>query len=170
MSWENIILLCTVFLLVILIGGVRIVPAKQVWVVEFMGAFHAVWQTGVHFLVPLLMRVAQKLPHPSAELHVHIQPPPGSLQSGDESLVQVTLYYQIVNPKHYAYSVRPGEALILLAQTALKSVSRELEPESIAAHPEEAGVSMCEMLRPAVQELGIQINHVDVISMEERNG
>ena len=40
---------------------VRIVPQAKAYVIERLGAYHTTWNTGVHFLVPFIDRVSNKV-------------------------------------------------------------------------------------------------------------
>ena len=49
------LILLVVLVLVVLIGNIRIVEQSRAYVVERLGAFHAVWNVGLHFKVPFIM-------------------------------------------------------------------------------------------------------------------
>ena len=55
------ILILVALVLVLLIGNIHIVQQSKAYVVERLGAFHTVWNVGLHFKVPFLMRVAKKV-------------------------------------------------------------------------------------------------------------
>ena len=46
-------------ILIVLALNVKVVQQSRAYVVERMGAFHAVWGVGIHFKLPLLERVAK---------------------------------------------------------------------------------------------------------------
>ena len=48
-------------LLVLLITNIRIVPQATVYVVERLGAYYATWETGLHFKIPMIDRIAKKI-------------------------------------------------------------------------------------------------------------
>ena len=54
------LILLVVLVLVVLIGNIRIVEQSRAYVVERLGAFHAVWNVGLHFKVPFIMVPADK--------------------------------------------------------------------------------------------------------------
>ena len=47
--------------LALIAGNIRVVQQSRACVVELLGAFHAVWNVGVHFKIPFVMRVAKKV-------------------------------------------------------------------------------------------------------------
>ena len=54
-----VILIIIVVLLIL--SNVVVVPQASAFVVERLGAYQQTWQTGVHFKIPLLERVANKV-------------------------------------------------------------------------------------------------------------
>lgn len=52
------ILIVLAFLLIV--TNIRIVPQASAYVLERLGAYHSTWETGLHFKIPLLDRVAKK--------------------------------------------------------------------------------------------------------------
>ena len=56
-----LILILILIVLVLVILNLKIVPQAYVYVVERLGAYHATWGTGLHFLVPMVDRVSKKV-------------------------------------------------------------------------------------------------------------
>jgi len=48
--------------IVILSRGIRIVPQGSEWIVERLGKFHKVLKPGFHIIIPIIDRVAYKVP------------------------------------------------------------------------------------------------------------
>ena len=56
-SPELIIVLVVILIIIIfLISRIKIVPQAQVYVIERLGTYSGTWATGIHFLVPFLIR------------------------------------------------------------------------------------------------------------------
>ena len=49
-----VIAVIVIFLLIILIKNVVIVRQSRAYVIERLGAFHAVWGVGIHFKIPFI--------------------------------------------------------------------------------------------------------------------
>ena len=56
-----IILAIILIILIVLIANLKIVPQAQEYVVERLGSYKATWQTGVHFKIPFIERIATKV-------------------------------------------------------------------------------------------------------------
>ena len=55
-----IIAVLILVILILLITNIKIVPQSMVFVVERLGAYQQTWETGLHFKVPFIDRVAKK--------------------------------------------------------------------------------------------------------------
>ena len=47
-----------IIILLIIVFGVKVIPQSRAKVVERLGAYHATLQTGVHYVIPFVDRVA----------------------------------------------------------------------------------------------------------------
>ena len=50
-----------ILILALLISNIHIVQQSKAYVVERLGAFYSVWNVGLHFKVPFIMRVVKKV-------------------------------------------------------------------------------------------------------------
>ena len=49
------LIVLVILVLIVLVGNIHIVEQSRAYVVERLGAFHAVWNVGLHFKVPFIM-------------------------------------------------------------------------------------------------------------------
>ena len=50
-----------VLILILIVSNIHIVQQSKAYVVERLGAFHAVWGVGLHLKVPFIERVVKKV-------------------------------------------------------------------------------------------------------------
>ena len=50
-----------IILIVLCVKCIRIVPEAHCYVIEFLGSYKCTWHNGLHFLIPVLERVAKKV-------------------------------------------------------------------------------------------------------------
>ena len=95
-------------ILIVLALNVKVVQQSRAYVVERMGAFHAVWGVGIHFKLPLLERVAKIVS--LKEQVVDFAPQPVITKDNVTMQIDTVIYFQIVDPKLYTYGVEIGRA------------------------------------------------------------
>jgi Membrane protease subunits, stomatin/prohibitin homologs len=53
-------LILVLLVLGVIAVSVKIVPQARAYVIERLGAYHGTWETGIHFLIPFVDRIAKK--------------------------------------------------------------------------------------------------------------
>ena len=115
-----------ILIIVVIISNIKIVPQANAYVLERLGAFHATWGTGLHFKIPFIDRIAKKV---SLKEQV-IDFPPQPVITSDNVTMQIdtVVYFQITDPKLYAYGVeRPISAIENLTATTLRNIIGDME-------------------------------------------
>ena len=115
-----------ILVLLVLAKNIVIVQQSRAYVVERLGAFQAVWGLGIHLKIPFIERVARKV-----SLKEQIADfPPQPVITKDNVTIQVdtVLFFQITDPKLYAYGVEhPMAAIENLTATTLRNLIGDLE-------------------------------------------
>ena len=112
--------------LIILIANIKIVPQAHAYIIERFGAFQSTWGVGLHIKIPFIDRVAAKI---NLKEHV-VDFPPQPVITKDNVTMQIdtVVYYQITDPKLFAYGVeRPMMAIENLTATTLRNIIGDLE-------------------------------------------
>ena len=155
----------TIILIIIVIGlivtNIRIVPQANAYVLERLGAYHSTWQVGLHFKIPLIDKVARKV---SLKEHV-IDFPPQPVITKDNVTIEIdtVVYFQITDPKLYAYGVEnPMAAIENLTATTLRNIIGELELDGTLTSREHINSKIRLVLDEATDAWGIKINRVEV--------
>ena len=119
-------ILIAVVVLAILSSCVRVVPQAQALVVERLGAYLGTYETGIHFMVPFIDRVAKKV-----NLKEQVEDfPPQPVITKDNVTMQIdtVVFFYITDPKLFAYGVeRPIMAIENLTATTLRNIIGDLE-------------------------------------------
>ena len=115
-----------VIVILILISNIIVVQQSKAYVVERLGAFQSVWGVGLHFKMPFVDRVAKRV---SLKEQVLDYPPQPVITKDNVTMqIDTVVYFQITDPKMYAYGVeQPMAAMETLTATTLRNIIGDLE-------------------------------------------
>ena len=156
-----LILILILIVLVLVILNLKIVPQAYVYVVERLGAYHATWGTGLHFLVPMVDRVSKKVN--LKELVADFPPQPVITKDNVTMQIDTVIYLQITDPKLYVYGVdNPIRAIENLTATTLRNIIGDLELDQTLTSRDIINSKMRMILDEATDPWGIKINRVEL--------
>ncbi len=110
---------------VILSRGIRIVPQGSEWIVERLGKFHKVLKPGFHIIIPIVDRVAYKVP--TKELILDI--PSQEVITKDNAVVRTNavVFVKVTDPIKAVYNIENFRAAAAnLTMTTLRAVIGEM--------------------------------------------
>ena len=156
MGW---IILIAILVLVVL--GVKIIPQSRAKVVERLGSYHTTMQTGVHYVIPFIDRVANDVT--LKEIVRDFAPQPVITKDNVTMQIDTVIYYAVYDAKLYAYgAVNPISALSNLAATTLRNIVGELELDGTLTSRDTINAKMTEILDEATDKWGIKVNRVEL--------
>lgn len=149
-------------LLVILVAThVRIVPQATVYVVERLGAYFRTWETGLHFKIPVLDRVAKKVS--LKEQVMDFAPQPVITKDNVTMMIDTIVFYQVTDAKLYAYGVeRPILAIESLTATTLRNIIGDMELDNTLTSRDVINTKITALLDLATDKWGIKVNRVEL--------
>lgn len=155
------IILLIVIAIFLVVTNIRIVPQARAYVVERLGAYHATWQVGLHIKIPLIDKISKKV---SLKEHVIDFPPQPVITKDNVTMeIDTVLYFQITDPKLYAYGVEnPMSAIENLTATTLRNIIGDLELDESLTSRELINTRIRLVLDEATDPWGIKINRVEV--------
>ena len=158
----TIFMIIIILLIVYIVSScVRIVPQAQAYVIERLGAYNGTWSVGMHFKVPFIDRVAKKVL--LKEQVVDFAPQPVITKDNVTMRIDTVVYYQITDPKLYAYGVdNPIMAIENLTATTLRNIIGDLELDSTLTSRETINTKMRATLDEATDPWGIKVNRVEL--------
>ena len=155
------IIILIVVILVILARCIRVVQQSKAYVIERLGAFHAVWSVGLHFKLPFIDRIQRVV---SLKEQVADFPPQPVITKDNVTMqIDTVLYFQITDPKLYAYGVEnPLNAIENLTATTLRNIIGELELDQSLTSRDTINAKMRSILDEATDPWGIKVNRVEL--------
>ncbi|MCR5609893.1 MAG: SPFH/Band 7/PHB domain protein [Lachnospiraceae bacterium] len=146
---------------VLLSTCVKIVPQAQAFIVERLGGYQATWDVGIHFKVPIIDRVARRVA--LKEQVVDFAPQPVITKDNVTMRIDTVVFYQITDPKLYAYGVEnPIMAIENLTATTLRNIIGDLELDETLTSRETINTKMRSSLDIATDPWGIKVNRVEL--------
>lgn len=155
------IIIAFIILLLIFTSCVKIVPQAYVWVIERLGTFHAAWGTGLHFKLPIIDRVANKV---SIKEQV-VDFKPQSVITKDNVTMQIdtVVFFQITNAMQYTYGVeKPISAIENLTATTLRNIVGDLDLQSTLTSRDIINTKITAILDEATDRWGIKVQRVEL--------
>lgn len=160
---EKLIIFLVQFVIVaaVLMYTVRIVPQSEAYVVERLGAYHATWTTGVHFVLPFVDRISNKVT--LKEVVKDFEPQPVITKDNVTMQIDTVVYFQITDPKLYTYGVvGPINAIENLTSTTLRNIIGDLELDDTLTSRDIINDEMRTILDEATDSWGIKVRRVEV--------
>ena len=158
-----VIAVIVVLLLLVLIKNVVVVRQSRAYVIERLGAFHAVWGVGIHFKLPFIERVAKVVS--LKEQVVDFAPQPVITKDNVTMQIDTVVFFEITDPKLYTYGVEhPMPAIENLTATTLRNIIGELELDQSLTSRDVINTKMRAILDEATDPWGIRVNRVEPVS------
>ena len=156
-----VIAVIVVLLLLVLIKNVVVVRQSRAYVIERLGAFHAVWGVGIHFKIPFIERVAKVVS--LKEQVVDFAPQPVITKDNVTMQIDTVVFFEITDPKLYTYGVEhPMPAIENLTATTLRNIIGELELDQSLTSRDVINTKMRAILDEATDPWGIRVNRVEL--------
>ncbi len=150
-----------IVILAILVSCIKIVPQANAAVVERLGAYLTTWPVGIHLKAPFIDRVARKVT--LKEQVVDFPPQPVITKDNVTMQIDTVVYFQITDPKLYAYGVEnPIMAIENLTATTLRNIIGDLELDETLTSRETINTQMRATLDVATDPWGIKVNRVEL--------
>ena len=156
-----IILVLFIILFIIIVTNISVVQQSRAYVIERLGAFHQVWGVGLHFKVPFIDRIARRV---SLKEQVLDYPPQPVITKDNVTMqIDTVVYFQITDPKLYAYGVeQPMAAMETLTATTLRNIIGDLELDQTLTSRDVVNTKMRAILDEATDPWGIKVNRVEL--------
>ena len=155
------IVILVILVLVVIVSCINIVQQSKAYVVERLGAFHSVWGVGLHFKLPFIERVVKKVS--LKEQVADFDPQPVITKDNVTMQIDTVIYFQITDPKLYAYGVEyPMSAIENLTATTLRNIIGELELDQSLTSRDTINAKMRSILDEATDPWGIKVNRVEL--------
>ena len=156
-----IFLILVLIVVIILVSNIKIVPQAKAYTIERLGSYQGTWQTGLHFKIPLIEKIARKVT--LNEQVVDFEPQPVITKDNVTMQIDTVVYFQITDPKLFTYGVEnPMAAIENLTATTLRNIIGDLELDETLTSRDVINSKMRTILDEATDAWGIKVNRVEL--------
>ena len=150
-----------VLVAIIVIANIAVVQQSHAYVIERLGAFHTVHGVGLHMKIPFIDRISRRV---SLKEQVLDYPPQPVITKDNVTMqIDTVVYFQITDPKLYAYGVEhPMAAMETLTATTLRNIIGDLELDQTLTSRDVVNTKMRAILDEATDPWGIKVNRVEL--------
>jgi len=159
------------FFLFLVFRGIRIVPQAQVMMVERLGRFHKVAESGLNFIFPIIDAVRPfKGDHQKMvkviELREQVMDfPPQPVITKDNVALQVdsVIYFRIIEPRRAMYEIEDlSNAIRQLAVTTMRNIMGELDLDETLTSRDTVNAKLQRVLDEATDIWGVKVTRVEL--------
>lgn len=148
-------------IVILLISNIKVVPQAHAYVMERLGAYHVTWNTGLHVKVPFIDKISKRVS--LKEQVIDFPPQPVITKDNVTMQIDTVVYFQITDPKLYAYGVeRPLSAIENLSATTLRNIIGDLELDHTLTSRDTINTQIRTILDEATDAWGIKVNRVEL--------
>lgn len=150
-----------VIVVIFIIPNIKVVPQARSYVIERFGSYLTTWNNGLHFKIPFVDRVSNKVS--LKEIVKDFAPQPVITKDNVTMQIDTVVYFQITDPKLYTYGIEdPINAIENLTATTLRNIIGELELDQTLTSRDIINSKMRSILDEATDPWGIKVNRVEV--------
>lgn len=156
-----IFIILLVLIIILLVTNIRVVPQATEFVIERLGTYYTTWETGLHFKVPLVDRVAKRIS--LKEQVMDFAPQPVITKDNVTMQIDTIVFYQVTDAKLYTYGVeRPILAIESLTATTLRNIIGDMELDHTLTSRDVINSRITAALDQATDKWGIKVNRVEL--------
>ena len=155
------------FLIILVIAAifafscVKVVAQSKAYVVERLGKYSGTWDTGLHFKVPFIERIAKIVS--LKEQVVDFAPQAVITRDNVTMKIDTVVFFQITDPKLYCYGVEaPLAAIENLTATTLRNIIGEMDLDETLTSRDTINTKIRSILDEATDPWGIKVNRVEL--------
>ncbi len=157
----ELFIILVVLAAVLIIPNIKVVPQAKAYVIERIGSYYGTWSNGLHFKIPFVDRISNRVS--LKEIVKDFDPQPVITKDNVTMQIDTVVYFQITDAKLYTYGVEdPIRAIENLTATTLRNLIGDLELDQTLTSRDIINSKMRAILDEATDPWGIKVNRVEV--------
>lgn len=155
------VLTVLIFVILVIFGGVKIVPQAEAWTIERFGRYVRTLNPGLNIITPFVDKVGQKLSLREVVLDI----PPQDVITLDNATVTTdgVVFYQVIEAPRAAYEVLNLErAMSNLAMTNLRSVIGSMALDDVLSKRDDINTRLLRVVDTATDPWGLKVTRIEI--------
>src|SRR5450759_2805336 len=151
----------SLFLLIVLMRTIKIVPQKQVKIIERLGKYHRTAEAGLNTVLPFLDSIRATID--LREQITKIEPQPVITRDNVTMEVDAVIYYLVADPVRATYEVQNlSWGLEQLTLSALRNVIGQLDLDHTLSSRDTTNSQLRAALDSATQQWGVKVLRIEL--------
>lgn len=159
MSPAVVIVVAAVFIICCIFFGIKTVPRGYAYVVERNHSFHTVWEEGIHFMLPFIDAVVNKV---STDIHItRLRPVSLISKDGAQFQLETVVHFIITDARKYTYDItNVQQALENLTASTLKTIAGNSDAGEVISSLDDWSSKLTDIMSKAVGIWGMEMQRV----------
>jgi regulator of protease activity HflC (stomatin/prohibitin superfamily) len=163
-----ILLSLIVFLVILLINGLKIVPQSKVYVIERLGSYHRTLAAGLNFIVPFIDKIKYRVD--ISEHQMNLKDQLVTTQDNVVILIDVAAFYRIKDAARFHYRVEDGKSAIRATiDGTLRALIGRRTLDQVNADRLQIASDLASEVREAAEEWGVHLGRVEIVNLEVKD-
>lgn len=157
-------ILFALFIIFVIMKGVRIVPQSEKYVVERFGRLHSVLGPGINIIVPFLDQV----PHKISILERQLPTASQDAITKDNVLVKIdtSVFYRITEPERTVYRIRDVDGAIATTVAGIvRSEIGKMDLDEVQSNRTHLITTIKSLVESAVDDWGIEVTRAEILDV-----
>lgn len=154
-------LVFVILIVILAVRGLKIVRQSETLIIERLGRFHRMLDSGVHIIWPIVDSVRARIDLRETAYDF----PRQNVITKDNVVIEINalLYYQTIDPARAVYEIANlGYAIEKLTQTSLRNVIGDMELDQVLTSRDVINKKLQEILDEATEKWGVKVNRVEL--------
>ena len=157
----ELFIILVVLAAVLIIPNIKVVPQAKAYVIERIGSYYGTWSNGLHFKIPFVDRISNRVS--LKEIVKDFDPQPVITKDNVTMQIDTVVFFQVMDAKLYTYGVnQPIAAIESLSATTLRNIIGEMELDHTLTSRDVINGKITAILDEATDKWGIKVNRVEV--------
>ena len=159
-----LILFFSLFGIIIVIAGIKVVPQSQVYIIERFGKYDKTLKAGLNFIFPFLQQIAHMVDIlerqlPTSKLSI-------ITKDNVEIVLEVSVFYRITEAEKAVYRIKDlDQGVTVLSASIIRAACGELEFDEVQSKRETLNNKIKNDVSEGTSDWGIEVTRTEVLDV-----